>query len=163
MKTLEKSVGFTDRERFLKVMNYQPVDRCVYGVWTGAWPETIERWKKEGYDPSQEPLFKKDVWEWQGGWFFPNPAFERKVIEENEETILYVNHEGILMREHKNNPQSSMPQFVRFPIENRTEFRRFYQERMQTNLASRIGENYAEKLIAYRNRDGDLLLAGRCR
>ncbi len=158
MKTLEKSVGFTDRERFLKVMNYQPVDRCVYGVWTGAWPETIERWKKEGYDPSQEPLFKKDVWEWQGGWFFPNPAFERKVIEENEETILYVNHEGILMREHKNNPQSSMPQFVRFPIENRTEFRRFYQERMQTNLASRIGENYAEKLIAYRNRDFPLII-----
>jgi len=34
----------TDRERFLALMDYRPVDRCVYGVWTGGWPETYERW-----------------------------------------------------------------------------------------------------------------------
>lgn len=86
----------TDRERFLNLMNYKRVDRCVYGVWTGVWAETVERWKTEGYDPSQELLFDIDQWEWQGGWFFPNPSFERKIIEEDEHTGLYVNHEGIL-------------------------------------------------------------------
>lgn len=148
----------TDRDRFLNVMNYKPVDRCVYGVWTGAWPETIERWKTEGYDPSQEPLFEIDHWEWQCGWFFPNPPFERKVIEEDEHTVLYINHEGILMRELKDNPMSSMPQFVRFPVETREDFRKFYKERMQSDLAARIGAGYVEKLTAYRNRNFPLIV-----
>ena len=37
-----------DRERFLAVMSYRPVDRGVFGVWTGGWPETYERWRREG-------------------------------------------------------------------------------------------------------------------
>jgi len=56
----------------------------------GAWPETVERWKTEGYDPSSEPLFKTDHWESIGHWFFPNPPFEHKVIEEDDRTILYI-------------------------------------------------------------------------
>jgi len=147
-----------DRERFLNVMNYKPVDRNVYGAVMGAWPETIERWKTEGYDPAREPLFKTDRWEWIGGWFFPNPPFERKVIEEDERTILYINHEGILMRERKDNPYSSMPQFVKFPVESREEFRRFYKERMQPDMAARIGADYVEKLGAYRGRDFPLVV-----
>lgn len=43
------------------------------------------------------------------------------------------------MRELKNNPMSSMPQFVKFPVETREEFRRFWRERMQPNLKLRIG------------------------
>lgn len=147
----------TNRERFLNVMNYKPVDRCVY-TGAAAWPETIERWKTEGYDPSKEPLFGTDHWEWQGGWFFPNPPFERKVIEEDERTVLYINHEGILMRERKDNPLSSMPQFVRFPVETREDFRKFYKERMQPDLAARIGTDYIERLAAYRDRDFPLIV-----
>jgi hypothetical protein len=143
----------TDRERFLNVMSYQPVDRCVYGVMTGPWPETVERWKTEGFDPANPPVFNTDRWAWHGGWFFPNPPFERKVIEETETTILYINHEGILMRERKDQPYSSMPQFVKFPTETREQFRRFYKERMQPDLAARIGSGYAEQLASYRDRD----------
>lgn len=147
----------THRERFLNVMNYKPVDRCVYGVWTGAWPETIERWKAEGYDPDKPPV-QADRWEWQGHWFFPTPPFERKVLEENEHTVLYVNHEGITMRERRDNPYSSMPQFVRFPVETRADFLRFRRERFQPDLAERIGSDYVEKLAAYRRRDWPLIV-----
>jgi uroporphyrinogen decarboxylase len=148
----------TDRERFLNVMGYRPVDRCVYGVWTHGWPETVERWKREGYDPSREPLFDTDRWDWQGGWFFPTPPFERKVVSEDEGTILYVNHEGILMRERKDQPLSSMPQFVRFPVETRQDFRKLWRERMQPDLAARIGADYARKLEACRRRDVPLIV-----
>lgn len=148
----------TDLERFRAVMNYEPPDRCVYGVCTGAWPETIERWKSEGYDPADEPLFPRDRWEWQGGWFLPNPPFQREVIEEDERTVLYVNHEGILMRERKDQPYSSMPQFVRFPVQTREDFRRFHQERMRPDLAARIGEDYGKRLAAYRNRNFPLIV-----
>jgi len=146
-----------DRERFLNVMNYKTVDRCVYGV-AGAWPETIERWKTEGYDPDNPPRFDTDRWEWQGGWFFPNPPFEKKILSEDAETVLFINHEGITMRERKNNPYSSMPQFVKFPVETREEFRRFYKERMQPDLSARIGVDYAEKLSAYRSRTFPLIV-----
>ena len=148
----------TDLERFLSVMNYEPVDRCVYGVMTGPWPETVLRWQTEGYDPADPPVFATDRWAWQGGWFFPNPPFEHKVIEEDENTILYVNHEGILMRERKDQPYSSMPQFVKFPVETREEFRAFVKERMQPDIAARVGADYVAKLSVYRDRDCPLIV-----
>jgi len=149
----------TDRERFLACMNYESVDRVPYGVWTSPWPETLERWISEGYDPADEPLFpERDRWEWIGGWFFPNPPFEREVIEEDDRTICYVNHEGIVIRERKDHPYSSMPQFVRFPVETPEEFRAFYRERMQPDLAARIGEDYGQRLAAYRDRDFPLII-----
>lgn len=147
-----------DRERFLNVMNYKPVDRNVFGAGMGAWPETVQRWVTEGYDPAKEPLFQLDHWEWVGHWFFPNPPFEHKVIEETDTTILYVNHEGIVLRERKDQPWSSMPQFVKFPVASREEFRQFYKERMQPDLAARIGQDYGEKLAAYRNREFPLIV-----
>ena len=149
--------SMTDRERFLNCMNYGPVDRCPFRNF-GAWPETVERWQAEGYRPEDEPLFPTDRWEWQGGWFFPNPPFERKVIEEDGATVLYINHEGILMRERKDQPYSSMPQFVRFPVETREDFRRFMHQRMNPDLSARIGPDYAARLAAYRNRDFPLIV-----
>lgn len=148
----------TSRERFWNILEYKPVDRCIYGVGMGTWPETIERWKAEGYDPSKEPLFDTDRWVWMGHWFFPNPPFEKKVIAEDDRTILYINHEGILMRERKDNPMSSMPQFIKFPVETREEFRKFMKERMQPDLASRIGKDYVEMLQSYRDRDYPLII-----
>jgi len=149
----------TDRDRFLATMHYRPVDRVPYGVHVGPWPETVERWKSEGYRPEDEPLFPdRDRWEWHGGWFFPNPPFERKVIEEDDRTITYINHEGILMRERKDQPYSSMPQFLRFPVETREDFRTFMRERMQPDLAARLGQDYAQRLARYRTRDFPLII-----
>jgi uroporphyrinogen decarboxylase len=145
----------TDRERFLATLRYQPVDRAPY--WDGgAWPETLERWKKEGYDPGHPP-FAGDRREYLNP-FFPNPPFEHKIVEETTETVLYINHEGILMRERRDNPYSSMPQFVRFPVETREDFRKFWKERMQPDLSKRIGPDWKEKLSAYRNRDFPLVV-----
>ncbi|MBC7288423.1 MAG: hypothetical protein H5T86_10355, partial [Armatimonadetes bacterium] len=142
----------TDRERFLAVMRYEEWDRQIFGPLVGAWPETIDRWQREGLDPQNPPQWPTDSWLWLSGWFFPNPPFEHQVIEEDERSVLYVNKEGILMRERKDQPYSSMPQFVRFPVETREDFHRFWAERMQPDLAARIGQNYAEQLAAYRHR-----------
>ncbi|HPP12834.1 MAG TPA: uroporphyrinogen decarboxylase family protein [bacterium] len=145
-----------ERERFLACLNYQNFDRAPLRHF-GAWPETVERWKKEGYDP-EKPPFTLDRWDWYGNWFFPQPPFTRTVVEQTEKTILYVNHEGILLRERKDQPRSSMPQFVRFPVETRQDFRRFWKERMQPDLTSRIGPDWKEKLSAYRHRTVPLLI-----
>jgi uroporphyrinogen-III decarboxylase len=148
----------TDRERFQNLMSYAPTDRCVYGAWITAWAETHERWKKEGWDPEAPSPFLTDTWDVQSKWYFPNPPFERKVIEQTESTVLYINPEGILMRERTDSPTSSMPQFVRFPVESRDDFKRFCRERMQPDLAARIGADYARELARKKDRTSPLIV-----
>lgn len=149
----------TSRQRFLAHHRYQPTDRAPFPSFMAhPWTETLERWKREGYVEGAYDRFGFDRWEWQGGWFFPNPPFEYRVVEETETTRLYVNHEGILMRERKDFASSSMPQFVRFPVETREEFRRFWKERMQPDLASRLGPDWKARLEAYRQRDFPLII-----
>ncbi len=141
----------TERERFHACMRYEPVDVVPHWTW-GGWPETIERWKTEGYDPSRDAIAQgASAVHWIGHWFFPHPPFGRQVIEEDSEHILYVNHEGILMREMKNNPYSSMPQFVKFPVTNREEFRAFWKERMRPDPEQRIGPNWRQALLDLRD------------
>ena len=143
--------NMTALERFHACMQYQPVDCVPFWSW-GGWPETIERWRHEGYNPEAfDPDALADPRHWLAHWFFPNPPFERKVVEEDAEHIVYVNHEGIRIREFKNHPSSSMPQFLRFPVENRQEFRRFWAERMQPDLSKRIGPDWKRQLRSLRS------------
>lgn len=146
-----------DRERFLAALRYQPVDRAPYRIFGGGWPETVARWRQEGYDPAA-PGYATDRWDWIGGWFFPNPPFARQVVAQDARTVQYVNPEGILMRERKDYRHSSMPQFVRFPVATRADFRRFWKERMQPDLAGRIGPDWRDRLGAYRARDVPLIV-----
>lgn len=37
----------TERERFLRTMSYQPVDRRPLHL-VGPWPDTLQRWYHEG-------------------------------------------------------------------------------------------------------------------
>jgi len=97
-----------DLQRFRECMEYGAVDHVPFWDW-GAWPETIERWKSDGFDPNRNPAAICDQRQWVGHWFFPNPPFTREVVSEDAETITYVNHEGIVIRERKDNRYSSMP------------------------------------------------------
>jgi len=148
----------THLERFRACMEYEPVDRAPFWDW-GAWPETVERWQREGYDPEQfNPAAAADRRLSFGGWFFPNPPFERKVVEEDPDHVVYVNHEGILMKEFKQHHDSSMPQFLKFPVETRQDFRRFWSERMQPDLSKRIGPDWKDRLKAWRAEPAPLIV-----
>jgi uroporphyrinogen decarboxylase len=142
--------AMTDLERFSACMEYLSVDRAPFWNW-GGWPETVQRWKSEGYRPEAfEPADACDRRNWFGHWFFPHPPFARQVVQEDERHVIYVNHEGILMKELKAQPYSSMPQFLRFPVDTREDFRRFWKERMQPDLAARIGADWQQQLRGWR-------------
>ena len=148
----------TELERFHACMEYQPVDHVPFWDW-GAWPETIERWLAEGFHPRENnPAHLADRRTVIGHWFFPNPSFEHTVISEDAQHIIYVNHEGILMKERKDQPFSSMPQFLKFPVETRAEFRQFWRERMQSDLDQRAGAGWQERLRALRAEPRPLLI-----
>jgi hypothetical protein len=135
-----------DRERFFACMNYRKVDHAPFWIW-GPWPETLERWQKEGHRPGiDQPEQRADTYAIRTDWFYPYPRFENRVVSEDAETVLHVNEEGILMREMKHNRHSSMPQFVKFPVETRSEFRSFWRQRMQPDLSKRVGPDWEETL-----------------
>jgi len=62
------------------------------------------------------------------------------------------------MRELKNYPNSSMPKFVRFPVETRGDFRKFWKERMRPNMDARLGDNWKETLAGFKDRDYPLII-----
>lgn len=147
-----------DLGRFQAMMNYQPVDHTPYWSW-GGWPETYQRWETEGCDlKTYDPNGKADRRIVYSQWWFPTPPFEYQVLAEDEFTITYINHEGITMRERKDNPYSSMPQFIRFPVETREDFRAFWRERMQPDLSKRIGPDWRAQLIAARAQPQPLII-----
>ncbi|MFN8009584.1 MAG: hypothetical protein U0V70_21630, partial [Terriglobia bacterium] len=148
-----------DHQRFIESMKYGTTDRAPFHefMWP-TWPETVERWKEEGgYDP-QRTDFGCDHWAIEYSWFYPTPPFRREIIAEDENTVTYVDSQGIVLKEFRSNPLSSMPQFISFPVETREDFRRFWKERMRPDLAERIGPEWRKNLRRHRNRDYPLLV-----
>ena len=139
----------TTRERFLCTMKFKQPDKPFVRA-VGGWLETGERWRKEGWDgkPLHE-IFGTDLLHNTGVYYGPVPRFEYKVLEENETTRVYVNHEGIIMREFKDySGNSSMPQFLRFPVETEEDFDHFCAERLGLNFEYRAPGNW-EALTKY--------------
>ncbi len=144
----------TSRERFLKTLSFEPVDVPWFRGYAFVWPETEAVWRSQGYTGPElgwhgeglparfglEELLRVDP------WYGPVPEFENKVIEEDDKTRLYVNHEGILMRELKEHTDTSMPQFVKFPVESRQEFEDFAAERLQLCAEKRFPADWRERV-----------------
>jgi uroporphyrinogen decarboxylase len=144
----------TSRERFLKTLSFEPVDVPWFRAYAFVWPETESVWRSQGYTGPElgwhgeglparlglEELLRVDP------WYGPVPEFEHKVIEEDETTRLYINHEGILMRELKEHTDTSMPQFVKFPVATREEFEAFAAERLQLSAVQRFSADWRARV-----------------
>jgi uroporphyrinogen-III decarboxylase len=131
----------TPRERVMRTLLGQPVDRPPFGfgIGFGPWGETVERWKRESGIPDldvsrhfgYEPAFH-----WvainQGPW----PPFEREVLAEDAHTITVRDSRGIVRRDMKDNP--SMPEFLDYPVHNRREWEQFKAERLQPDAQGRF-------------------------
>ncbi len=158
----------TPRERFLRCMRFQSVDRAPY--WElGAWGQTIERWLREGMP---EDAVGEDVWRGSDLWMtdrrdFVNvnvmawPAFEQKVIEEDERTIIHVDTAGVTHRAMKEGTvrgtRPSMDQYLRFPVETREDFLAI-RERFRPVPEERYPQDFDEQVAKWRRRDYPLCL-----
>jgi len=146
----------TSRERFLKTLQFRQVDIPWLRAYAFIWPETCAVWRTQGYDGPELGWHGEGLPERFGldkllrvdPWYGPVPEFEYRVLEENEKTKLYVNHEGIVMREFKEHSDTSMPQFVRFPVETIEEFESFAAERLVLNPEKRFPKVWQEQVAA---------------
>jgi hypothetical protein len=140
----------TARERFVQMMNYQPA-QPPFVRWGFAWQETQEQWRQQGWDgrPLDEvfgtdPLLRVDP------YYGPVPEFAHEVVAEDDLTRTFINHEGILMREFKQHRDTSMPQFIKFPVENEQDFARLERERLSLNPEQRFPQEWKQRVADWK-------------
>ncbi len=121
----------TSRQRFLDTLDFKAVDKPWVRWGSFLWPETTEVWRTQGYNGEVlDDYFELDRLLRVDPWYGPVPEFRYEVIEETDETVTYVNHEGIVMKEFKEHATASMPQFLKFPVETESEFEEFAAARL---------------------------------
>jgi len=139
--------GLTHRERFRRTMHYQAVDRVTHWEF-GYLRETLDRWHKEGLpeqfddNASVEAYFGVDptvqvpfngglVPPFEGGW---------EVIEERGETVVMRRPDGLVW-EQQADGMHTIPHYIKFPIENRDDWKRF-KERLDPDDPRRFETDF---------------------
>ena len=143
----------THRERLLKTLRYEPVDR-VPDYEFGAWEQTVARWHKEGL-----PEKHGGVWHAINQYFHTDdvdygasphmnigllPGFEYKLLEEKEDHIVVQDGDGATVEMMRPELGASIPKYLRYAIETRQDWERIRDEKLNPDTPGRIPENLDE-------------------
>lgn len=135
-----------DRERFLACVLGEPVDRPPYWLFWGPWGRTWTRWEREGM-----PAAARDLRAFFGADMpplslpvncGPCPPFERQVLAEDDEYVVFTDSWGIVRRDYKGG--ESMSEFLEFPVKNWRDWERFKEERLDPDHPDRLAGNWRE-------------------
>ncbi|OGS22005.1 MAG: hypothetical protein A2252_08285 [Elusimicrobia bacterium RIFOXYA2_FULL_39_19] len=139
----------TQRERFLKTMNFEQVDR-VPDMEFGYWEETIERWYGEGLnhrvgDEGFNQMESELYFSLEQHPTMPvrvnfTPGFEEKILEDDGNQIIMQDYEGITYKKSKHG--RSIPQFLKFPIENRQDWEKIKKEQLRIDDPDRYPQKW---------------------
>ena len=146
----------TLRQRWLRTMNYQKVDKLP-NMEFGYWDETLVDWHDQGL-----PDFVKDeksaydffgIENWESVWSNMGlvPGFPEKVISEDDEYKVYSDNTRtvckINVKGHK-----SIPQFLEYGLKDRADWELF-KEHLDPEDPRRVPENLEELAKAFNNSD----------
>jgi hypothetical protein len=155
-----------NRERFLRTMRYEPVDRRPLHL-VGAWPDTLARWRREGL-----PADVRDVHAYLGveslrvlnlsGVSGVYPAVPARVVREDDAEIIHIDGYGRTVRDFKNH--TSMPEWLDFPVKSADDLRRYLDEHFDVGrLDERFDAAWAARLRTARETpDAVTLIDGGC-
>ncbi len=126
-------------ERFIRCLTGGDIDRVPFGVGLGwsPWNATRNRWLLEtGRDTINVACeFEYDkscaVPAFESG---PFPHFENKVIKDSGEFIVARDWRGITLRNRKNDPEMSMPEFLDYPVKTPDDWVMMKKERYDLSL-----------------------------
>lgn len=155
----------TNRERFIRTMRYQPVDRRPLHV-VGPWPDTLARWHREGL-----PADVQDVHAHLGvdairlvnvsGNVSFYPPFQEKVLQEDDRTRILIDHHGRTVRDFKDH--TSMPEWLDHAVKTRDDLKRVIDEHYRVDdLDARFPPEWEQKVRQAVNSDGIILIDGGC-
>jgi uroporphyrinogen decarboxylase len=174
------------RERFVTVMNFEPVVSLKWEF--GYWASTVRRWYREGLArkvglPDHWPdgvgihggaagwrpgrPLDRDVWETCGldeGMQrillnnFVFPPFPEEILEEQDRWILVRNEMGVIEKRLKEH--NSLSSFLQGPISNWEDWEKFKFERLQPDLTGRLPAKWDELKSNYQQRTFPLAIGG---
>ncbi len=120
----------------------------------GLWPSTREQWLSEGLPPrvgcyadspgfaeffGLDPLWRIGI---RSGYvdspFFPD--FERVTMESTPDAVTYRDTDGVVKKVLAERSDTSMPQFIRFPVRNRHDWATVRQRLDPADAPGRIGD-----------------------
>jgi hypothetical protein len=154
-------------------MEYQPVDR-VPNYEVGVWSQTRERWEQEGLNADNlhwdwftgEEYYGMDAREYIPVHYDMIPAFEQKVIEENDRHEIIQDSSGRIRKALRegaiHGARMSMDQYLKFAVESLDDFRKI-KKRFIAGLGARYPAGWREvALPRWKNRDHVLVLGRNC-
>jgi len=165
--------AMTERRRFLAVNEYEPVDR-VPNHEVGVWPQTRDRWEREGLNVRNlhwdwftgEEYFDMDAREYINVHYGMIPSFDAEVLERTDryETVRHAN--GVvtkaLIEGTSGGGRSCMDQYLAWPVSDLAGFREI-TKRYDPNLQCRYPPQWrATMLPGWRHRDHVLVLGRNC-
>jgi uroporphyrinogen-III decarboxylase len=136
----------TSRERFMKSVRGEPVDRLFRNEFQ-PWPSTRDRWVKEGYpaDADFRDYFDLDpvVIPQTNLGLVESPLYpliDTRIIEETDDYVVSVGSDGITKKTFNSASNTSMPQFLRFPVTSRKDWDGIKRHLDPGDALSRIGD-----------------------
>ncbi|MHB0936053.1 MAG: uroporphyrinogen decarboxylase family protein [Armatimonadota bacterium] len=160
----------TQRERFRRVMEFQPVDK-VPNYELCCWGQTLERWEAEGMPRDLnmnffegEPYFGLERRGFVYLNIFLDPTFAYEVLEEDERYIVARYEDGSVTRALKEGTvrgtRPSMDQHLSHPVTDRASFeamKQRYDPRLRTRYPQPWFDEWARM---WKTRDYPLFLLG---
>jgi len=132
--------AMTDRERFVRQMHYQPVDRC-FNMEFGYWNENFTQWPlfyENGINNNAEAdiFFNFDIIRGVGGRIWLNPPFDNVVVEERGTTRVLMNADGLLAEVPKDG-HDTIPHYLKSSVQTPDDWRRGKAERFRRDDPAR--------------------------
>ena len=136
-----------DRERYIRTILGQPVDRPPFYLGWGPWSTTWKRWEKEGkpaditdHRSFMDPDTPPQVLPMNTG---PCPPLTSDILEEDDDFFIHFDSWGIKRREYKHG--ESMSEFLSFPIKDRSDWLAYKEQYLDPNDPRRLQTDWRDK------------------
>ena len=135
----------THRERYLKCMRYEKVDRMM-DMPAGYWWDTMNEWRSQGLpdyveDKDMLRFFGFDEWRRRIGMGSGlQPGFKEELISDDGKYRIYYDNMHVKRRAYSGNT-STMPEFLEYPVKTRDDYERMIKPKLDPDPEPRVHGN----------------------
>jgi len=153
MGAVNQNLKLGNRERMIRACLNKDIDRLPFCFMQGTWPETLERWSKEGMEGG----------DWNAAFGFDAgfeclpvnlgyyPAFEQRLISDDGERRTVRNEYGITYLEKKGH--STIPYYIDYPVKTRDDWEALKADRLNPHSPERFPGDWPDVIRRIKESD----------